>query len=79
MANLQPSAVIAALETSMPGVFTRREIMFLTGGMLPRGTLANLGQNGPPYLRSKRHAVYEKSSFLKWLLGYLEKDNKLDH
>jgi hypothetical protein len=58
--------IIAGLESSLPAIFTRREIPRLTGGALSVGYLANLGADGPPYIRDRRHAVYEKSSFIGW-------------
>ncbi|MDR1509811.1 MAG: hypothetical protein LBS53_09245 [Synergistaceae bacterium] len=74
--QLSVEAILRALEVSLPPIFTRREIPALTGKLLAVGTLANLGEQGPPFCRTKRHAVYEKSSFLTWLAGYLGKSTK---
>lgn len=79
MSSLPADTLIRALASSLPPIFTRREISVQTGKFLTVGTLANLaGKGGPPYLRSKRHAIYEKSSFLAWLTDYLEKASDND-
>lgn len=60
------------LEKSLPPVFARRAIPKLFGDSLTVGTLANLGKNGPPFVRQGRHAVYERESFLAWYLTTLK-------
>lgn len=55
------------LANELPVAFTRREAAKLLGGVVCAGTLANLGKDGPPFVRMGRHAVYEKASFLEWL------------
>jgi hypothetical protein len=71
--DLLPEYIIRSLEASLPPIFTRREIPRLTGGVLCVGTLANLGKNGPPYVRTQRHAVYERDSFMAWFRSYIAK------
>jgi hypothetical protein len=58
--------LLEKLKKSLPPVFARKDIPKFGGKCLSVGTLANLGKNGPPYIRNARHAIYEKESFLKW-------------
>lgn len=60
------------LEKTLPPIFARRHIAKLLGGSIASGTLANMGKDGPPYVRRGRNAIYEKSTFLKWLRAWLE-------
>jgi len=69
--NLLVEDVLGALQSELPPIFVRAEIPRLTGGLLRVGTLANLGDDGPPFIRTRRHALYERASFLRWLHGYL--------
>jgi len=55
------------LESELPPVFSRKAVSQLLGGAICAGTLANLGNEGPPFIRMGRHAVYERTSFLAWL------------
>jgi hypothetical protein len=73
---LPSEAFVRALELSLPAIFTRAELPKLTGGFLNPKTVANMGQAGPPYRRTRRHALYEKASFLLWLRSYLLSDLK---
>lgn len=60
------------LQKSLPAVFARTSVPELFGKCLAVGTLANLGsENGPPYIRRGKHAIYEKKSFLKWFEQWL--------
>jgi hypothetical protein len=74
--TLSGETLINALKRSLPPIFARREVPRLLGGLLPVGTLANLGSAsaGPPYRIVKRHAVYEKDSFLSWFSTYLDEE-----
>jgi len=58
---------MTALESNLPTVFARSSVHSLFGGTISPGTLANLGEAGPPYFILNRHVTYEKSSFLEWL------------
>jgi len=71
MIELSTDTIINTLEKNLPPIFTRNQLPKLTGGFLNIGTLANLGNEGPPYKRTKRHALYEKTTFLEWLRKYL--------
>lgn len=62
------------LEETLPPIFARREVPKLLGGSIATGTLANLGKDGPPYIRRGRNAIYEKTSFLEWLRRWLTGD-----
>ena len=62
---------INALARELPPIFARREVPKLLGGSIASGTLANLGKDGPPYIKRGRNAIYEKSTFLKWLKEWL--------
>lgn len=59
--------VFKQLENELPPVFARKAVGELLGQAVCAGTLANLGDQGPPFIRIGRHAVYERASFLTWL------------
>lgn len=63
---------IKALRETVPVIFRRCDIPKYFGNCLSVGTLANMGKEGPPYVRQGRHAVYERESFLVWYRTYLE-------
>ncbi len=59
--------LFSQLEGELPPVFPRKAVSKLLGGVICAGTLANLGSQGPPFIRMGKHAVYERTSFLRWL------------
>lgn len=63
--------IIQKLEESLPPIFTRTAVPKLLGGAIAAGTLANLGKDGPPYVRSGHHVIYEKGEFLEWFRAWL--------
>ncbi len=63
--------IIEKLEESLPPIFTRSAVPRLLGGAIAAGTLANLGKDGPPYVRSGHHVIYEKGEFLEWFRVWL--------
>ena len=65
--NVFTDLVFTQLESELPSVFARKAVGELLGGAICAGTLANLGNEGPPFSRRGRHAVYERTSFLAWL------------
>lgn len=67
---------LANLRASLPPIFRRKDIPRLFGGCLCRGTLANLGKNGPPFFRQGRHVVYERDAFLNWYAGTLHDNTR---
>lgn len=67
--------IIANLRAVMPPTFARKDIPSFLGSSLPLGTLANMGKQGPPYIRHKRHAIYEIGSFLAWYESWLNDDS----
>ncbi len=69
--------IMASLESTLPVLFSRKEVPKLFGGCIAPGTLANLGiKNGPPYIRRGKHAIYEKESFLAWFRTWLEQGDE---
>jgi hypothetical protein len=70
--------IITGLEASLPATFIRTAIPGYTGKLLSVGYLANLGDAGSPYIRDRRHAVYEKQSFLDWLRIRLTENTRLN-
>lgn len=63
--------MVNCLRAALPPVFARRDIVKYMGSSLPVGTLANLGKAGPPFVRSRRHAIYSKESFCDWYEDWL--------
>lgn len=63
--------IIQKLEESLPPIFTRTAVPKLLGGAIAAGTLANLGKDGPPYVRAGHHVIYEKLEFLEWFRVWL--------
>lgn len=63
---------LAGLEKELPAIFARHEVGRLLGSAIAPGTLANMGKEGPPYIFVGRNAVFEKTSFLKWLRGRMK-------
>ena len=59
------------LRKTLPPIFRRKDVPLLFGNCIAVGTLANLGQQGPPFFRQGRHVVYERDSFLIWYAGIL--------
>ncbi len=72
--NAMIEAIIAGLAEELPVVFTRKTASEKLGGILAAGSLANLNsqKKGPPTIRLKRHAAYERETFLAWLHQYLQ-------
>lgn len=68
--------VIDALRQTLPPIFPRKEIPKLLGNAISVGTIANLGKDGPPYIRQSKHSIYEKNTFLEWYERYLASKSK---
>jgi len=60
------------LKAELPPIFARKEVSRLTGGLVAPGTMANadsLGLGPSKRMRTGRHVVYERDSFVAWLRG----------
>ena len=66
---------IESLHKIIPVIFRRKDIPKLFGECISVGNMANLGSNGPPFMRQGRHAIYERETFLLWYRTQLEKKN----
>ena len=64
--------MLGSLQSNLPDVFSRKAVPDYFGKTISVGTIANLGADGPPFVRNGRNAIYEKESFLKWFRRYLE-------
>lgn len=67
--------LVRGLRSELPPVFARRDLPRYLGSSLPVGTLANMGKAGPPFLRHRRHAIYEREAFLSWYIQWLLNGN----
>ena len=69
------------LEKKLPAIFARKEVPKLFGGTNASGTLDSFGFNGPPYVLSGRHAIYDKKNL--FCLGtsytFVQKNWKIHH
>ncbi len=62
--------VLEKLRAGLPPIFARKEVGRLTGGLVAAGTMANLDSQGlgpSRRIRTGRHVIYERDSFIAWL------------
>ena len=61
----------------LPPIFARKEVPQLLGNAIDDRTLANLQCRGmgPPSISNGKKSLFEKSSFVEWLIEYLKGKN----
>jgi len=69
------TVLIEALRRDLPPIFSRRVAAEHLGGVIARGTLANLDSEGvgPGGYKGLKGVVYERESFLLWLGDWLSR------
>jgi len=69
--------LVDRLRNELPPIFTRKIAAKHLGGVIARGTLANLDSKGigPGGVKGGKHRIYERDSFLAWFEGWLSRED----
>jgi hypothetical protein len=67
--------ILEAIDRTWPDIFARHNLTNLSGGLINSRTVANRHSrgDGPPFVRIGKTIGLEKSSFLQWLKGDIQK------
>jgi len=70
--------LIARLRAELPPIFSRRVAAEHLGGVIARGTLANLDSRGigPGGVKGGKLRIYEREAFLAWFDQWLAREGR---